>query len=49
MSHGQADNQFLLILKGQSNNSNLTDPVKQTVRKVLPLKRPAMRLSQFDN
>jgi len=40
MSRGQADDQFLPILKGQTNDSNLTDPVKQTVSQVLSLKRP---------
>jgi len=40
MSCGQADNQFLPILEGQNKDSNLTDPVKQTVSKILPLKRP---------
>jgi len=31
---------FLPILKAQSNDSNLTDPEKQTVSQVLLLKRP---------
>jgi len=34
MSRRQADDQFLLILKGQSNNPHLTDLVKQTVSQV---------------
>jgi len=39
-SRRQADDQVFPILKGQSNDLNLTDPVKQTVSWVLPLKRP---------
>ena len=39
-SRRQADDQFLPIPEGQSSNLNLTDPVKQTVGQVLPLKRP---------
>ena len=37
---GPTDGQFLPILEGQSNDLNFTDPVKQTVSQVLPLKRP---------
>jgi len=40
MIHRQADDQTLPILKRQSNDSNLTDPVKQTVSQILPLNRP---------
>jgi len=36
----KADGQVLPILKGQSNELNLTDPVKQTINQILPLKRP---------
>ena len=37
---GQANDQVLPILKGQSNDLNLTDSAKQTVSQILPLKRP---------
>ena len=37
---GPADNQFLPILEEQSNDSNFTDPMKQTISQLSPLKRP---------